>query len=456
MANSHSWDDSGAREGHAMSRDLLSRSDPLEVVGARKDTAGRADNPGGSHIPALDGFRGLAILLVLVHHFLQNAQGTLLADQALTAAAGWCWVGVDLFFVLSGFLITGILYDAKGATNYFRAFYVRRLLRIFPLYYAALLIGFVLLPCLGLDLVSVPIGRRWWFWWHGSNVLTAVTGWQPRPIGHFWSLALEEQFYLVWPLLVFVLSRRALLGVLTATVVGAAGLRVVLASHAVDPRFIYVFTLTRLDDLALGGILALLARSPGGLAAQRNRLIALVPIAAVLLLRLFRADGGLHWPAWGRFAQGYGYSLVGGLAALLLALTLSRPSGVLAHLFSSPFLRFWGRHSYAIYVLHMPVDVAGRALGLHPSAHGGPVGSGWFLPWALAFVVGAGGISAVGGWLSWHLFEKHFLKLKRWVPYRWKEGTRSASEARDQRPKEAPTEGCPRTGILVSSGHRAA
>src|SRR4051812_8053988 len=184
------------------------------------------------HFPGLDGLRGLAILMVMILHFggttEQGMSGLNLWFSRITGA-GWC--GVDLFFVLSGFLITGILYDAKGTPGGLRNFYARRVLRIFPLYYATLIVLFVILPLLapgpnpGLDKVALHQG---WLWLYLSNFAAVFIGDHTFAAGlvqagHFWSLAIEEQFYLVWPLIVLTLRRETLINICVAVIVGVLG-----------------------------------------------------------------------------------------------------------------------------------------------------------------------------------------------------------------------------------------
>src|SRR5262245_10664845 len=160
-----------------------------------------------SHIPALDGIRGIAILLVLLFHFGQYGHGlpypAVFVDKLFHRICQIGWVGVDLFFVLSGFLITGILYDSKGRNHYFRNFYVRRCLRILPLYYFSLILFLIVLP----KLFPLHTGFRslrqdsFWYWTYLSNVRVAYRGWDSFGVlDHFWSLAVEEQFYLLWPI----------------------------------------------------------------------------------------------------------------------------------------------------------------------------------------------------------------------------------------------------------------
>jgi peptidoglycan/LPS O-acetylase OafA/YrhL len=176
-------------------------------------------------LPTLDGLRGVAILLVLLSHLTLYSEmsTTTLLDRAYQRATLAGWVGVDLFFVLSGFLITGILLDLKGSSRFFRTFYARRVLRIFPLYYAFLAIFYIALPQLlsSKDQVLRLLADQKWYWLYLQNLQMARDGWPvPKYLAHFWSLAVEEQFYLIWPLGVLKYGRRGLIAVCLTAMVG--------------------------------------------------------------------------------------------------------------------------------------------------------------------------------------------------------------------------------------------
>src|SRR5437899_698335 len=174
----------------------------------------------GDQMPVLDGLRGVAILLVILNHAiawpLQPATTRVDAVVGVVAYAGW--MGVDLFFVLSGFLISGILLDTRGQPGWWPNFIARRALRIFPLYYGALTVLFVLLPCLvrcsNTELVTLQENQRW-YWTYTVNLLAALTHGRGTPLytAHLWSLSIEEQFYLIWPLIVWACRPRTLLRV---------------------------------------------------------------------------------------------------------------------------------------------------------------------------------------------------------------------------------------------------
>ena len=166
------------------------------------------DGSARGHIPALDGVRGLAVLMVMTFHFFQRDDWRHIPiGRALTSISHIGQTGVDLFFVLSGFLITGILLDAKGSPHYFRTFYVRRVLRIFPLQYVALAFFFFVLPLIA-NVPWVPFGDQLWGWLYAINLHTTFSSTEARLPGHFWSLAVEEHFYFIWPAVVLMCSRR--------------------------------------------------------------------------------------------------------------------------------------------------------------------------------------------------------------------------------------------------------
>jgi peptidoglycan/LPS O-acetylase OafA/YrhL len=363
------------------------------------------------HLPALDGLRGVAILLVIASHYL--------GDYWRTATVGW--TGVNLFFVLSGFLITGILLDAKGSPHYFRNFYARRTLRIFPLYYLVLFLTFIVAPffsALDTEGFREVASRQGWLWTYTMNLYVSfrseVGGTNPFAgdwveMLHFWSLSVEEQFYLAWPLIVLVASRgqlRALCGVMF---VGAWLLRVYFSGQG-NLAAPYFFTLCRVDDLAVGAFIASMARERGGLEKLRACApwLSIIALWALLgtglrLRHFFQLDADVQRYAYSAFSLLYGCLLVFALAAA--------PKNGYRLLMENPVLRSYGKYSYAIYLFHwglsdllfariVPLEALADRLG-SPDA-------------ALAVRVVIVAIVSWGiGWLSWNAYEKHLLKLKR-------------------------------------------
>lgn len=380
--------------------------------------------------PALDGLRGVAFLMVFVHHYLQ---------------VPWGWAGVDLFFVLSGFLITGILFDSRGDAHRVRNFYVRRTLRIFPLYFGIMLA----------ILVTTPLWHWQWNWkwvvWplylgnfaryiHPYNVgdplqkladfhLAGCFGHycQTFYLGHLWSLCVEEQFYLVWPWLVFwIRDRRKLIWVCAATVPICLGLRLMgehfLPGWMLDNEILSRLTPLRLDALLTGGLIALVLRGAHAQALLRAARKAL-PFALVLtLLWLLFTPTGHLWQRPYPYPESkftWGLSAFDVLSALLLVVTI-QPGSRLNKMLSLRPLRWIGRISYGAYILHdiphrVYADLAtwlvqrfevGRHIGDHAMQYQAT---------ALAAVI-ALAATFLMAWLSFRFFESPFLNLKeRWT-----------------------------------------
>jgi peptidoglycan/LPS O-acetylase OafA/YrhL len=212
-------------------------------------------------LSSLDGVRGLAIIAVMFYHLSSSLMIIGPLTRFLCRAFSFGWAGVDLFFVLSGFLITGILLDTRPAENYFSSFYARRALRIFPLAYAFLLFGFTFFPR-WVSPQAMPLDAdRWVYFCYLTNWLFLWKGNVGRTVlGHFWTLAVEEQFYLVWPLCVRVLRARILLPVLLATEAAViAGRWWWVAVHGASTAVAWA-TISRMDGLLLGAVVAIVVR----------------------------------------------------------------------------------------------------------------------------------------------------------------------------------------------------
>jgi len=375
------------------------------------------------HILALDGLRGVAILLVIACHFVSNLH--IVGDGPawiIVALAQAGWTGVDLFFVLSGFLITGILVDARGSNTYFRAFYARRALRILPAYYGFLFAIFVLLPLLNLgagDNYMLARQHQSWYWLHLTNIMMAIgeiPGRGPYPNTLFWSLAVEEQFYFIWPAIVALCSTSTLRRVCIAGVIGCIVLRIIGVLTGVSGLALSVIPITRGDTLFVGSLLAIEYRR-GGLERYAKLAKIAAGAAAVCLVALIGIYGQLDYHDPGTAMFGSIAIMLLGASAVVMA--TSAEASAFAHWLRSGFLRFFGRYSYAIYIVHTAV-LAGLN-HYRPFASLSTIG-GFALPtqtvWLLAYVGLSTGIAVA----SWHLVEKHFLRLKRFFPYRPKAG----------------------------------
>lgn len=234
-------------------------------------TAGGIEGPGGAkpaseggHVATLDGVRGLAVLAVILFHSIYNFQPANRVEAVVDPLFEAGWAGVDLFFVLSGFLITGILIRSKGRPRYYRNFMIRRALRIMPLYYVYVALTLWVFPAVGI--VSAPDAavmrdRQAWVWTFLTNFMLVHFGANAGVhLSHLWSVAVEEQFYLAWPLVVALLSTRSLRRLCIAIVVVAPALRLAASVAGVDAHSINWLTPLRLDALALGGLAAIMVR----------------------------------------------------------------------------------------------------------------------------------------------------------------------------------------------------
>ena len=346
------------------------------------------------HLPVLDGLRGLAILLVLFSHWVNDLPQSLFPY----GTSGWC--GVDLFFVLSGFLITNGLLASKCSTNYFSAFYSKRLLRIFPVYYLALLAYFVLLPLCFPGIPGPDAYDRPFYWLYLNNWAAFLHLPNAPLIGHFWSLAVEEQFYLVWPAVVLLASPRRLQQIAATCVVTAPLLRAALVLRHVGAETIYRNTFCRMDSLMLGVLCSLLL-SDTLLRARLKRALPLLAASSALLL-------STPWLLFGFKYQGHRMLTAGvtmldlGCACLLLCCVLAPNRFSLLQTYP---LRTLGRWSYGIYVYH---------LGFAYMAHLLPVFGSGIRRFCLEILV-----SVTGAGLSYVLYERPLLSLKSRFAPRW-------------------------------------
>jgi len=380
------------------------------------------------NIPALDGLRGLAIILVLLFHFTPEGGGRTLVGTITRWISQLGWCGVDLFFVLSGFLITGILLDAKGSAHYFRNFYMRRVLRIFPLYYGVLLVIFVIIPIW--RPMSSPEDHRLmqnqhWLWLYMANIPQAMSNGWPLKAGwvnlnHFWSLAIEEHFYLVWPAVVFALGRKTLMRICATCMVTSLVMRC-FAYFLWNDTAAYVLTPFRMDELGMGALVALRARGPGGIEAMVRPAKWIAAILGVSLAVI-----------WLQEMEDVNYTVaLTTLSAFFGALLVVAVGGKIASvIFSNAVLRFFGKYSYGIYVFHW---ILAPMLGKYFSHEKlGAMSGSHFLGVALSMVI-AIGISTLMAFASWHLYEKHFLKLKKFFEYGERKRASAEAEAMSDR-----------------------
>ncbi len=383
-------------------------------------------------VAALDGLRGVAVLWVMLYHFMHGATHHHWMFRGVFGFIGLGYWGVDVFFVLSGFLITGILYDTKKSTNYFSAFYARRSLRIFPLYYCVLLAVFVVLPmfrALSPDQQAMA-RQQGWLWTYLGNIAMVVKNAPVFDAGgikllHFWSLAIEEQFYLAWPAVVLVFSRRSLLWICAVLISVAAISRFVIWQIGIEQPMASFFTFSRVDGLAMGAMAALIARGTMGTERMHREARLLGIISAVALVAILLAEKK-HW-LWS-----FPIHLQSPVRLLLftcvLVVSVAAPLGGWARtIFSASWLRFFGKYSYGLYVFHymmmpwfeqiVPMEGLKERLG------------SFVVAVAVRMVV-CTALSLVAAIASWYLLEKHFIQLKRFfVPGKPKKDIASGDSA---------------------------
>ena len=354
----------------------------------------------GSRISELDGLRGIAILLVLVFHFTPRSGPLFFMVHIFQLG----WTGVDLFFVLSGYLITGILVDTVGHKSYYRNFIVRRCLRIFPAYYLSLIICCIL--------TYYPFAPRWGDflhaggWWYvtylGNVKVFLDAAWPGLAIlTPLWSLQVEEQFYLTFPLLVWALRRPTLAKVLAASVVVALGLRIGLSVAAPKNMFgVYTLMPCRMDALAMGGLIAIAQRErPEWLKGRWIGWMTLAAAATVTAVVLLYSNSD-PWPFGMRTI---GYTAIDLLFAGILVMLMHWRQPFLLRICRGRFLVWVGTISYGLYLLHVPGELIGRILFSHIVKLTPSGTAEFFVSMAVTLAL---------AWISWTVFESRILRLK--------------------------------------------
>lgn len=341
------------------------------------------------HFPALDTLRGVAIVVVLIHNLSLFEGGGGAPGKVWDLVVGAGWVGVQLFFVLSGFLITGILVDDRDASHPRKSFYVRRALRILPLYYLVLIPFFIWHPRPAGEAVWYFVFLSNWSWLHYGGV---------AGLGHLWSIAVEEQFYLLWPWLVLGTRNATVARVCVALVIGAFAARVALHALHFPDLWLYSSTIARADALAMGALVALAVRSYTWRArlARAERPIAIVVVVGLAAIVVMTRGLSRNVP----IVQIVGYTLLALGSALLVA---RAASPMPPRLLDRPALRSIGKYSYAIYLLHAPLkEIALQVFGLTELSLGRDI----------VFVIAVSVVSMLLARVTWSLVERPALALK--------------------------------------------
>jgi peptidoglycan/LPS O-acetylase OafA/YrhL len=371
----------------------------------------------------------------MLHHFMKKGSDPTAVGSLLFKFVRLGGSGVDLFFVLSGFLITGILFDSRQNEHYFRTFYLRRTLRIFPLYYGMLLISFVILPWFHVKVDREALQHHGWLWFYGTNLIQT---WKDSlyfgHYSHFWSLAVEEHFYFLWPIVIYSCNRIAGMWACGACAVLAFLCRLALAWDGDNAVGAYVFTPCRLDALATGAWIALAVRGPGDQKKLAKRAVtSLIPAVGAFVFLFFTKISLTRMDQTVLVVRSLLCAWVFGVVVLVAVARPLRNS----RLWNSKALCFFGKYSYGLYVFHYPLvpwfERVFRPDVLVTFCRSGIVGQ-------FIYAIFATLVSVMLALVSWHCYEKHFLRLKNvFAPNSTGPEAAYDAESNNRQPEPAPT-----------------
>jgi peptidoglycan/LPS O-acetylase OafA/YrhL len=367
------------------------------------------------HNLLLDGMRGWAIIFVMIYHFSIPFQQALPAnniDLILGKLFQMGWLGVDLFFVMSGFLITTILYHSTENKGYFKNFYVRRILRIFPLYYAVLVLLLIVLPFLSDTLnqkTQVMQDNSIWFWTYLVNWKIALLGdFRSFQGGYMWSLAVEEQFYIFWPLVVF-FGKKYLIPISLTFIGFSFLLKILLTLNGFSAVSLYTMTFTHIDGLLLGAVVSVL-HCKKKLVYHRALISKLTFLAiAVFILIVIKEQGFVFYKLSVALLGVTALSII--FSYLLIKTIVATKHSFYYKVFSYKPVIKCGQLCYGLYLLHQPIGVVISEKIL-------PYNSFFilnsYIPATVVNIIICIGVSLIAAQLSYSLFELHFLKLKKY------------------------------------------
>lgn len=340
----------------------------------------------------LDGVRAIAALMVMIYHFCNGLMTTSQRGEWWLKGVVFGQTGVTLFFVLSGFLITRILLSSKSKDGYFSNFFARRTLRIFPLYYGYLALHYFVVP---LFIPSEPVlGSQQWPYWLYLQNFAMTYNWDALGPWHFWSLAIEEHFYLFWPFAVYFLSEKGLFRFIIGIIIFSIGLRAFMNHEGYE---VFYLTFTRFDSLAIGSLLALMELRTLFTPKYSKTYLSLGALATFLMI------GG--WIVFDLYKYApfieskYLFTSLAYFFGIAYVLSLKVDANV-NNFLSGRFLIFSGKISYGLYVYH-PLAFGLATYYLK--------GSSWGVILFLSFVFSYG-----MAFLSFYLFENQLLQLKKY------------------------------------------
>jgi peptidoglycan/LPS O-acetylase OafA/YrhL len=400
----------------------------VSISAADSHPIARADSPSRTvattpvdsrgRIAALDGLRGIAVLMVVVLHYyviVPGPEGSRLHD-ALQHAGSLFFCGVDLFFVLSGFLIGGIVLDNRDSPSLLPAFYARRFFRIVPLYLLLLASFYICREIPGLSQTNrgtyftstVP---DWSYLCFGQNIAMAMKrDIGPYWLGASWSLAVEEQFYLLAPLALLRFSLRHIVTGCIILIVASPILRTIALVHAQNNLAAIFLLPTHADGLLWGILAAIAVRNPAAMEQLRRSrsllvtiIVVLVAASAMFAVRQAASDS--------REMVMMGYSVLSALFALVIVFVITAPQSAMARALGFRPLTAIGLTSYFIYLFHTPIWYAVHWIFLRRP----PIHVSWT---AGALTCAAFALTLFLSWVSWRCFEAPLLRVGRRFSYR--------------------------------------
>ncbi len=350
------------------------------------------------YYPALDGLRGIAILLVVVYH-----------NFGFTNYFFFGWLGVDLFFVLSGFLITSILIATDIGKRDLKNFFIRRILRIFPLYYLTLVLILFILPLFSsfsMD-ISYYQQNQIWLWTYTQNLLYILSLPKNNILIHFWSLAVEEQFYLIWPFIILLLKKaNRLLLLLSATLILVIAARFFIWVYRIENlEYFSLYTFTRIDGICIGCMVALLQKTNRNFLEKYTAAIVFSLAGLNFLFYFFNKMYQFTFP----YLAIIGYTTFAAMFGLLIYEVISETSSIINKILSLGFLKFFGKISYGLYIFHLPVYLllTPYIKNLTTTKYNVSVNGTNMIASAIATFT-----AIIISYISYRYFESYFIKLK--------------------------------------------
>jgi peptidoglycan/LPS O-acetylase OafA/YrhL len=373
-----------------------------------------------NRVREFDGLRGIAVVLVIAFHVFKRAayftEHPILTTISDITSVGW--VGVDIFFTLSGYLITSILLKAKQGEHYFKNFYIRRVLRIFPLYYAAIAIVLLFVPKVEPEFTK-NLGKML------PLMLLYQQNWAPlikglyisQYLGITWSLAIEEQFYLIWPFVVYKLNREQLVKVSIGYIIFSIIIRILGTIFWPDldqaSTFFYHSTFARFEEIVFGGLLAVFMTYDGAQQkVYRFSMGVFTLFFSIFIALCLLSLPGLPNPGYSSIPLMLGgYTSIALFSVGLIGIFITHPpQSFLRRFFQNPILAFFGKYSYSMYLFHMTAALILLDVYWHTGMRG-------WKPYIL-YIVSTYLATTLIALLTWNLLEKHMLNLKRFFEYK--------------------------------------